>query len=75
MLDAFDNGTDTAFDARDGDNVGQVILARRVVVADLIQHLKGRRPVERHHPGVAKIGFALNRRGVLGFNDALKSAI
>ena len=66
----FGDGTDAALRPDDGREVGQVVLAALVVVADRIQQREEPAPVDRHHAGVAERDRALLFAGLGVLDDA-----
>ena len=59
----------------DGGQVGQVVLALGVVVADGVEQGEEPAPVHRHHAGVAERDRALVPAGLGGFDDARERAV
>ena len=63
-----------AFGGGDVDDVGQIIFARRIVVADLLEPAEQVACAHRHHPGVAQAHRPLLLGRILIF-DHLRDAV
>ena len=57
------------------DDIGQVIFALGIVIADLGQELPEQRAIHRHDAGIAEADPPLRRRGVAMLDDRLQPAL
>ena len=59
----------------DGDNLGQVVFALRIRIADLVEQRKQVLALDDHDPRIAEHDLALLGRRILELDDALERAI
>ena len=69
-----DDGRGQPVGAGQGDDVGEIVLALGVVVAEAPQEAEQVLAVDRHDPGIAEIDGKLVGRRVAGFDDGLEDA-
>ena len=74
-IGGLDHGAAQAAVACKGDDIGQVVFAVCVIVADRVEQRKQVFAVDRHDPRVAQPDFALGVIRVLEFDDGFEPAI